>query len=96
VSAEITIGYRAYEEVTRLFSKHVDARLALGMKSQQLLYDWMEGVSPSAKYLQRLHYCGADVIYILTGMRKDDRNQDKEKGRNLNVKCGNYRGKSFF
>lgn len=70
VSAEIGIGRRAYEEVARIWGKDVDARSALGMKSRQLLYDWMEGVSPSAKYLQRLHYAGADVIYILTGVRK--------------------------
>jgi hypothetical protein len=56
--------------VQRIFCKNVDARAALGMKSQQLLYDWMDGCAPSAKYLQRLHYCGADVIYILTGVRK--------------------------
>jgi hypothetical protein len=73
MSAEITIGQRAYEEIFRLFDKHEDARIALGMSSRQLIYDWMEGVSPSAKYLQRLHYLGADVIYILTGMRQRER-----------------------
>lgn len=67
--AQVEIGKRAYEEVIRIFGKGVDAREALGMKSRQLLYDWMEGVAPSAKYFQRLHYCGADVIYILTGVR---------------------------
>jgi hypothetical protein len=68
--AQIEIGRRAFDEVQRIFCKNVDARAALGMKSQQLLYDWMDGCAPSAKYLQRLHYCGADVIYILTGVRK--------------------------
>lgn len=67
--SQIEIGKRAFSEVQRVFAKNVDARRSLGMKSQQLLYDWMEGVAPSAKYLQRLHYCGADVIYILTGIR---------------------------
>lgn len=71
MSSEISIGRRAYEEVGRIFGKDVDARAKLGMKSRQLLYDWMEGVSPSAKYLQRLHYAGADVIYILTGVREN-------------------------
>ena len=70
--AQAEIGYRAFEEVQRVFGKNVDARATLGMKSKQLLYDWMEGVAPSAKYLQRLHYCGADVIYILTGKRKNE------------------------
>lgn len=69
---QVEIGKRAFEEVHRLFEKDVDAKAALGMKSNQLLYDWMEGVAPSAKYLQRLHYCGADVIYILTGVRKNE------------------------
>jgi hypothetical protein len=68
--AQIEIGKRAFEEVTRIFPKHKEARIALGMKSHQLIYDWMEGIAPSAKYLQRLHYCGADVIYILTGVKK--------------------------
>ena len=72
MSSEISIGRRAYEEVERIFGKDVDARAKLGMKSRQLLYDWMEGVSPSAKYLQRLHYVGADVIYILTGVRNNE------------------------
>ena len=68
--AQIEIGQRAYEEVIRVFGKNVDAKASLGMTSNQLLYDWMDGCAPSAKYLQRLHFCGADVIYILTGVRK--------------------------
>lgn len=67
---QIEIGKRAFEEVQRIFGKDVDARKSLGMKSKQLLYDWSQGCAPSAKYLQRLHYCGADVIYILTGVKK--------------------------
>lgn len=67
--AQIEIGKRAFDEVQRIFYKVKDARVALGMKSEQLLYDWMNGCAPSAKYLQRLHYCGADVVYILTGKR---------------------------
>jgi hypothetical protein len=63
------IGQRAFDEVLKLFDNLNTARRTLGMTSKQLLYDWMEGVAPSAKYLQRLHYCGADVIYILTGVR---------------------------
>lgn len=67
--AQIEIGRRAHCEVLRLFDKMEDARRALGMTSNQLIYDWMDGCAPSAKYLQRLHYLGADVIYILTGRR---------------------------
>ena len=68
--AQIEIGKRAFEEVSRITPKLKDAKILLGMRSNQLLYDWMEGCAPSAKYLQRLHYCGADVVYILTGVRK--------------------------
>ena len=64
---QIEIGQRAFEEVSRLFDSQKVAKETLGISSKQLLYDWMEGVAPSAKYLQRLHYLGADVIYILTG-----------------------------
>lgn len=67
--ADIGIGKRAFEEVSRLFPSIMDARRQLGMKSRQLFYDWGNGNAPSAKYLQRLYYCGADVIYILTGIR---------------------------
>ena len=70
--AQIEIGRRAFEEVCRIYKKNEDARIALGMKSKQLLYDWMEGCAPSAKYLQRLYYVGADVIYILTGVKVNE------------------------
>lgn len=66
---QIEIGQRAFEEVTRMFASLRVAKKMLGISSQQLLYDWMFGGAPSAKYLQRLHYMGADVIYILTGIR---------------------------
>lgn len=66
---QIEIGQRAFEEVTRMFASLRVAKKMLGISSQQLLYDWMYGGAPSAKYLQRLHYLGADVIYILTGTR---------------------------
>lgn len=65
----IEIGKRAFEEILRIFEKTKDANKSLGITSNRLIYDWMEGMAPSAKYLQRLHYCGADVIYILTGTR---------------------------
>ena len=66
---QIEIGQRAFEEIFRMFETLEAARNMLGISSKQLVYDWMNGVAPSAKYLQRLHYVGADVIYILTGKR---------------------------
>ena len=68
--AQVEIGQRAFEEVLRIFEKMPVARAALGTSNKNHLYEWMNGVAPSAKYLQRLHYLGADVIYILTGVRK--------------------------
>lgn len=68
--AQHEIGQRAHSEVQRIFENNKIARRQLGISSVRLMYDWMYGVAPSAKYLQRLHYCGADVIYILTGVRK--------------------------
>ena len=67
--AQIEIGKRAFEEVTRIIPKLKDAKKMLGISCDQLLYDCLNGCAPSAKYLQRLHYLGADVIYILTGKR---------------------------
>ena len=69
--AQHEIGRRAYKEVQRIFESDTMARRQLCISCMQLMYDWMCGVAPSAKYLQRLHYCGADVIYILTGARKE-------------------------
>lgn len=68
--AELEIGKRAAKEAFRLFEKSKDAQRAICGNNNGLIYHWMEGISPSAKYLQRLHYLGADVIYILTGVRK--------------------------
>ena len=67
--AQIEIGKRAFEEVMRIFPSIVSAKRRLGTSSNLLLYSWADGGAPSAKYLQRLHCCGADVIYILTGKR---------------------------
>ena len=66
---QIEIGQRAFEEIFRIFESLEAAKDMLGISSKQLIYDWMYGTAPSAKYLQRLHYTGADVIYILTGKR---------------------------
>ena len=67
--AQIEIGKRAFEEVLRISPSMKAGRRHLGINSQQLLYDWANGSAPSAKYLQRLYFLGADVLYILTGRR---------------------------
>lgn len=68
--AQLEIGKRAYEETLRLWPTQKEAQAAIARKNNGIIYHWGEGIAPSAKYLQRLHYCGADVIYILTGVRK--------------------------
>ena len=95
MSAEITIGQRAYEEMTRLFEKQIDAVRTLGIKSQRVIYDWMDGVAPSAKYLQRLHYAGADVVYILTGIRKEQ-SDDMPIPKCVSSGCKDQRGCSWY
>lgn len=67
--SNIEIGQRALYEALRIWNNAEKAKREIGTKSNRLLYDWSQGVAPSAMYLQRLHYCGADVIYILTGVR---------------------------
>lgn len=64
--AEIDIGIRAAHEVARL-SKSTNHACKLIGCSRRLLYNWRDGVAPSAIYLVRLHEIGADVIWILTG-----------------------------
>ena len=68
IKGDITIGYRAYEEVLRIFPRMIDATSALGCKDQNI-YSWHNGVSPSAKFLARLIMVGADVHYIWLGRR---------------------------
>ena len=71
LKGDITIGYRAYEEVLRLFPRMKDAMVALGCRENNI-YKWGEGGCPSAKFLARLLVVGADIPYILTGRRTED------------------------
>ena len=68
-SAELQIGKRAYQEAMRICESATAANKMIGCNSKGHVYKWNDGVAPSAKYLQRLHFMGADVIYILTGIR---------------------------
>ena len=71
--ADLQIGKRAYQEAMRICESASIANNMIGCNSKGHVYKWNEGVAPSAKYLQRLYYMGADVIYILTGMRQGDK-----------------------
>ena len=70
---DITIGQRAYEELLRICGVSRGIQL-LGCSGKRP-YEWREGSTPDAKYLARLHHMGADVIYILTGERKENDNR---------------------
>ena len=65
---EIEIGYRMVEELHRLFGRKTDIILRFGI-AREMLYAWASGVTPGGYVLAKLHYCGGDVIYVLTGKR---------------------------
>lgn len=66
--ADIEIGHRAYEEAIRLFNTPgtVNRRIGIGKST---VHEWKEGQAPGGLALARLHYAGADVLYILTGKK---------------------------
>ena len=71
VRADIEIGKRAYEEVMRLYSNESSRAISRRIGCEyKTVNSWRTGYSPSAIYLSRLHEMGADVIWILTGVRK--------------------------
>jgi len=63
------IGVRAAQEFQRLFPVKKDGDLALGC-GKHTVYEWTDGTAPSAVYLQRLMELGADIDYILTGVKR--------------------------
>ena len=67
---DINIGIRAFEEVKRLFPSIKTATIRTNCK-KATIYNWSEGMAPDCLNLARLHYAGADVIYILTGKRTE-------------------------
>lgn len=73
---DIEVGFRAYEEFRRVAGRRGMVKLAqrLGF-GRKTAIAWKHGICPSVLYLAKLHYAGADVIYILTGRRNgnDDR-----------------------
>lgn len=65
---DIRIGQRAFEEIHRLFPS-IGTAVTRSRCSKQAIYAWRDGSIPDGINLARLHYAGADVIYILTGKR---------------------------
>ena len=66
---DIEIGKRMVEEIDRIFDTRKEAFTRMPC-NKKVLYSWgNDGVTPHSIYLARLHYCGGDVIYVLTGKR---------------------------
>ena len=65
----IEIGYRMVDELIRLFGTKANAIRRLPCE-QHSLNRWGDGETPGGYMLQKLHYCGGDVIYVLTGERR--------------------------
>jgi hypothetical protein len=74
--ARIEIGHRAFEELERLYDVKKYGNKLLVSKiigcNKKAIGGWETGIAPDAIHLQRLHEIGADVMYILTGVRKND------------------------
>ena len=74
--ADIEVGKRAFEELDRIFSLNKCGGIIKVAKSigcdKKTIHGWENGVTPETIYLIRLHYLGADVIYIMTGVRNRD------------------------
>ena len=66
---DIEIGKRMVEELHRIFDTPKQAYTSM-MCNRRHLHEWgTSGKTPCGLYLARLHYCGGDVIYVLTGKR---------------------------
>lgn len=68
IKADIEIGRRAFAELMRIFKTPKKAIERTGI-SKSTMYKWSEGSTPNGLGLLRLHYAGADVLYILTGKK---------------------------
>lgn len=73
--ARLEIGHRAFEEVDKIFNVKKYGGMITATKTigchKNAIYEWECGKAPDAVFLQRLYEIGADVIYILTGDRKN-------------------------
>lgn len=67
----IEIGQRMAEELIRLFGCPTEIYRRFGCSAKQY-YHWSDGITPGGHMLAKLHYCGGDVIYVLSGRRTMD------------------------
>jgi hypothetical protein len=68
-----TIGERAFSECLRLWETPYKAAKALGVCQSMVIYKWGRGLScPQAYYLAQMYSAGADIKYILLGVRESE------------------------
>ena len=68
--ADIEIGRRMSEEVERIWLEKGKTIQQLGI-GRNSLNEWRNGKTPGGYMLQKLHYFGGDVMYVLTGKRSN-------------------------
>lgn len=68
---DIEIGYRMVEELYRIFGSQANAIRSFKC-ARSMFKGWDNGNTPGGFSLAKLHYCGGDVIYVLTGKRSGD------------------------
>lgn len=65
---DIEIGHRMVGELVRLFGTQKKAVQQFPCDRHTMDY-WVNGGTPGGYFLAKLHYCGGDVMYVLTGER---------------------------
>ena len=68
---DVKIGRRAFE----FFNMQPEGANKACLKfniPHETVYEWANGICPSAYYLQKLCLLGADITYILTGKRSNN------------------------
>ena len=65
---DIEIGYRMVDELMRLFGTQANAARKAHFDRHSVSW-WASGGTPGGHSLAKLHYCGGDVMYVLTGER---------------------------
>lgn len=66
---DIEIGRRMALECYRIFGAAKNAAQQLQCHKNSV-YEWEQGKVPGASLLAKLHSCGGDVLYVLTGKRE--------------------------
>ena len=67
---DIEIGHRMVDELVRLFGTKAEAVRRFPCE-RHCIDRWQDGGTPGGYMLARLHYCGGDVMYVLTGKREN-------------------------